>query len=238
MKNLTFFDSYSTAIKLLIIFSILIVVSSCGSPVTPVLGSTMNFENYKVLSQVEINSLKVRVASVYADAYLKEGCRDGERQQIEISGPIGPDTSEVLERILQKIEKCRGAGPLVFLNSKGGLLNDGYKLGQTFKKYQVTTVITRGQLCASSCAIAFLGGRARWMYGNSLLVFHAPYTQTGSSIECIRKSESQDMKVYFNNFLGTKSGDFLFERTMSFCSKSEGWVINSDAAALLDITTK
>lgn len=39
------------------------------------------------------------------------------------------------------------------------------------------------------------------------------------------------------SFLGPKDGEFLFERTMSFCSQRGGWTINADAAKLFGITT-
>ena len=34
-----------------------------------------------------------------------------------------------------------------------------------------------------------------------------------------------------------EDGEFLYKRTMSFCSSSDGWVINDDAAKLLNIAT-
>jgi hypothetical protein len=38
--------------------------------------------------------------------------------------------------------------------------------------------------------------------------------------------------------LNETDGNFLYERTMSYCSSSSGWNINKDAAELFEITNK
>lgn len=241
--------------KLRVVLSLLVAVflSSCGTSSgpaipakthAPILGSRLGYfieENqYKVLSDIEVNSLKVRVVSI-----SDEICKDGRSERVQISGPIGPDSSEVVERVLQKLERCNmvdGKGfysPRVYINSSGGLLKDGYKLGQIFRQFQAQVNVIDDQVCASSCAIAFLGGKYRKMKGDAKLIFHAPYIPYAyASIECASKSESQEMRGYFVNFLGQKNGDYLFDRTMSFCSKSDGWALNADAAKLFGLTTE
>jgi hypothetical protein len=231
-------------LKVLMILLAVFFVSACGTPQrqhAAILGSTVGWytdvTGYKVLSNIEVNSLKVRHVSLTSTL-----CKSGRKEHIEISGPIGPDSSEVVERVLQKLDKCVRTdvagyfSPTVFINSSGGLLKDGYKLGQIFKSFEVQIVINKNQVCASSCAIAFLGGKFRTMIDDGKLIFHAPYIPNGSSIQCASKLESQEMKGFFNNFLGSKDGDFLFDRTMSFCSRSDGWTINADAAKLFGIT--
>jgi hypothetical protein len=55
----------------------------------------------------------------------------------------------------------------VYLNSPGGTLYEGMRLGRMFKDERIKTVVEGGEMCASACAIAFLGGRDRqgvkWM---------------------------------------------------------------------------
>ena len=46
----------------------------------------------------------------------------------------------------------------VSLSSPGGNLLEGMALGKAIRKAEVSTVVTRGNSCASACAIAFLGG--------------------------------------------------------------------------------
>jgi len=43
--------------------------------------------------------------------------------------------------------------------------------------------------------------------------------------------------MYMVNFLGSKDGEFAFDRTMSFCSQNSGWLLNADAAKLFGIAT-
>jgi hypothetical protein len=226
-------------IKLFIAFLLPILLASCGHH--QILGTTYGWDASKVtvLSDIVVNSLQVRHVRM-----KDEDCKSGFKEHLELSGPIGPDSSEVVARIFEKIERCQnvtGNGwivPVVYLNSNGGLLKDGYRLGQTFRKYSAQTYITNKQFCASSCAIAFLGGLYRTMEGDGKLAFHSPYVRNGSSISCPSKEEAKDLKDYYASFLEPKNSQFLFDRTMAFCSRSQGWEINADAAKLFGITTK
>lgn len=230
--------------KLFVAFLISILLTACGSPRSPrheILGTTYGWEASKVtvLSDIVINSLRVRYVRMKS-----ENCKSGFKDHLELSGPIGLDSSEVVARILEKIPRCHnvtGNGwtvPAVYLNSNGGLLKDGYRLGQTFRQFSVQTVITNKQLCASSCAIAFLGGKFRIMQGDGKLSFHSPYVRNGASISCPSKEEARDLNDYYARFLEPKNSQFLFDRTMAFCSRNEGWEINADAAKLFGITTR
>ena len=233
MKNLRF-------AALLILASIFLC--ACGSSTHVPLGANnygFSGREVKVVKDIKINSLQVRHISV-EDAR----CTGGFWDHLELSGPIGPDSSEVVARVLESMPRCnqatgRGyfASP-VFLNSSGGLLEHGYQLGKTFRKFSVKTHVLEGQTCASSCAIAFLGGLYRAMPGRGgQLIFHSPYWKSGASISCPSKEEAKDLNAYYNNFLSTKDSQFLFDRTMSFCSQSAGWSINADAAKLFGLTT-
>ena len=55
------------------------------------------------------------------------------------------------------------AGPLAILelSSLGGDLLEGMKLGYMFREFDVATMVRAGDLCLSSCALAFLGGTSR-----------------------------------------------------------------------------
>ena len=231
MKNLRF-------AALLILASIFLC--ACGSPTHVILGSTQGFgsEEVEVVKDIKINSLQVRQIRVKNDQ-----CRGGFHDHLELSGPIGPDASEVIARVLESMPRCNKISQgwyvsTVYLNSSGGLLEHGYQLGKTFRKFSVRTSVLEGQTCASSCAIAFLGGKFRDMQGRGgQLVFHSPYWKSGASISCPSKEEAKDLNAYYNNFLSTKDSQFLFGRTMSFCSQSAGWSINADAAKLFGLVT-
>ena len=217
-----------------------LLLTACSTPQHSILGSTYGWDADKVtvLSDIEINSLKVRHVRLKNDE-----CKSGFKDHLELLGPIGPDSSEVVARVLKKVTPCSMKSKnmllstVIFLNSNGGLLKDGYRLGQTFRESQTQTYIAHGQFCASSCAIAFLGGKFRKMVGDGKLAFHSPYWKNGASISCPSKEETKDLSDYYASFIEAKNGRFLFDRTMAFCSQKDGWVINADAAKLFGITT-
>ena len=67
----------------------------------------------------------------------------------------------------------------IYLDSAGGNLYEGMKLGRFFKKRHIKTVIQGYKSCLSACALAFLGGTdskgRKWMSSTttSFLGFHA-----------------------------------------------------------------
>lgn len=67
----------------------------------------------------------------------------------------------------------------IYLASSGGSLYEGMRLGMFFKNNRIKTVVEGGEICASACALAFLGGRDnegrpwRSSSSNSYLGFHA-----------------------------------------------------------------
>jgi hypothetical protein len=68
---------------------------------------------------------------------------------------------------------------VVYLNSPGGNLGEGMRLGKFFYQHKIETVIETKTACASACALAFLGGRdesgkpLRTKASNSGLGFHS-----------------------------------------------------------------
>ena len=187
---------------------------------------------------IEINELKIK------EIIDSSFCKTGTHYSLYLDGVINEDSSFAIERILsQQITKCindKGIRivPSVYLNSRGGYLRDGYKLGETFTKYQVATRIDSGAVCMSACSTAFLGGQFRQMYGSAKLMVHAPYRYISrDTIECTSASASKDLKKYYIKKIGTSNGELLFDRTMKYCGTTEGWFLNKDAAKLFNITT-
>jgi ATP-dependent protease ClpP protease subunit len=187
---------------------------------------------------IEINQLKIK------EIINSSSCKTGTHYSLYLDGVINEDSSFAIERILsQQTTKCindKGIHivPSVYLNSRGGYLRDGYKLGETFTKYQVVTRINSGAVCMSACSTAFLGGLFRQMYGSAKLMVHAPYRYISrNTIECTSASASEDLKKYYVKKIGTSNGELLFDRTMKYCGKTEGWFLNKDAAKLFNITT-
>lgn len=223
-----------------IILLTLFFLSSCSEPRHKILGTNYGWsaKDNQILLDASIGKLRVRHVR-----RSEELCVEGYHEHIEIAGEIGPDSTAAIGRLLPKLKRCtnkkNGNNMVnsVFLSSGGGYLSDGYALGNLFKEYKVQTIITGGQSCSSSCAIAFLGGRFRSMFYDAKLLFHAPYTSNGIAIDCSDTGQVAGLKKYYQNALGQKDGKFLLDRTMSYCSSSSGWTLNSDGAKLFGITT-
>ena len=166
---------------------------------------------------------------------------------IEMSGPINPDTPFIIKRLLNKIKDSpnRCKSPVtgnryaikIYMNSGGGYLEDGYELGNLFRDVRVNTVVASDSECYSSCATAFLGGYFREMTGEGKLMFHAPYSYSSRyDIACAR-TDTQ-LRDYMKNMLNETDGEFLYKRTMSYCSQSSGWSLNKDAAEIFGLLTQ
>lgn len=224
-------------LKTIALMIVMIFLASCGLR-HKILGTDYGWNDPGIQILLDASTDKLRVRHVRRPS---SACRTGFVDHLEIVGEIGLDSTAALERLLPQLDPCKSASGQwvandVFLDSWGGSLSDGYKLGKLFRKYQVQTVITGGQLCASACAIAFLGGKFRSMEYDAKLLFHAPYTVTGTTIACTDRSQVWELNQYYQNMLGTKDGKYLLEKTLSYCSVSSGWTINADAAKLFGIT--
>ena len=216
------------------------LLAACSSTqFIPVLGSThgSSADTIEIVKDIKVSNLRIRQVRTKSDP----SCVSGFSDELQLDGEINQDSTYIVEKLLTEIPKCisRTTGnevsTVVYMNSGGGSLDDGFKLGRIFRKQGVTAYVIQNQVCASSCAIAFLGANFRKLQGSGLLVFHAPYQRSGIGINCASKSEAANLKKYFTDML--YKGDIVFERAMRYCSSSEGWSINSDAARLYEITT-
>ncbi|GAB5375616.1 MAG: hypothetical protein AcusKO_20780 [Acuticoccus sp.] len=66
----------------------------------------------------------------------------------------------------------------MFFNSSGGTLNDGIEIGKAIRFRSLHTAVVADQVCASACALAWLGGAVRLLDIRALVGFHAAYRQT------------------------------------------------------------
>lgn len=83
----------------------------------------------------------------------------------------------------------------IYFTSPGGNLFGGIKLGLYFRQHRIKTVIQADEMCASACAIAFLGGTdykgRRWMSttNTSRLDFHSFQTGDGQQPQDPNKTQ-------------------------------------------------
>ena len=198
---------------------------------------TWDERNTNVLLHAEVNGLKMRHVRVKTiDGYCKNGYLD----IIELHGFIGSDSTVMVKRMIDRLEPCfnndgEKVPNIVYLNSNGGYLFDGYAMGRLFRENEIKTVIADGVVCASSCAAAFIGGKYRAMGQGAKLVFHSPYNKTGVGIDCDNTGHTSGLKGYYSENLPKEDSELLLERTLSYCSVNNGWTLNEGAAVLYNI---
>lgn len=115
---------------------------------------------------------------------------------IQLKGRIDEgDTFQLQAYIAGLPKKGRIA---VYLNSPGGNLGEGMRLGRFFYEHKIETVIETKTACASACALAFLGGRdaetgkpLRTKAANSGLGFHS-FTR---EFDKDKKYTADDLKI-------------------------------------------
>lgn len=96
---------------------------------------------------------------------------------IYASGDIEHNDTYKLNKFISKLPNKKHTA--IYLNSPGGNLFEGIKLGMFFQSNRIKTVIDGDKICASACAIAFIGGTDykgnKWMSSttSSKLGFHA-----------------------------------------------------------------
>jgi ATP-dependent protease ClpP protease subunit len=223
-----------------------IIISICSCTLYPNAGLIVGNGEWMtgqiiVLSDMEINNLRIR-HSIRRDSSTR--CDKGKQNILEIVGPINPDTHTLVKRLLDDIEPCYKNGrrivTTVYLDSGGGYLKDGFELGRVLRRYGAQASIRNTAICASSCATAFLGAKFRQMHPNGEIMFHAPYTINNISyvtgkIDIACQKESDNLKKYFIEMIGISNGEYLYQRTMNYCSASSGWSLNSDASKVFNI---
>jgi hypothetical protein len=97
---------------------------------------------------------------------------------IELKGKIDDGDTFELQVHISKLPKKPTI--VIYLNSPGGNLREGMRLGKFFFDNKIETVVETKTSCASACALAFLGGRDgdsgkpnRTKASNSGLGFHS-----------------------------------------------------------------
>jgi Methyl-accepting chemotaxis protein (MCP) signalling domain len=96
-------------------------------------------------------------------------------------GPNDPSLVKVTGRLessdkdlfLRKILPLSSA--VVAFDSDGGNLLAGIQIGETIRLKNCSTLVPNGKRCASSCALAWLGGTKRFMDSESKIGFHSAY---------------------------------------------------------------
>lgn len=97
---------------------------------------------------------------------------------IVLEGEIFPGDADRFDQLSRDVEL---AG--VLLKSPGGSLLDGIDIGRRIRELGYSTGVAPNTACASACALAWLGGKYRFMDPSALVGFHAAYSTKNGVIE-------------------------------------------------------
>ncbi len=90
-------------------------------------------------------------------------------QTIYATGEIEVGDAAKLSRLVRDDNLASGFDDYVVrLNSPGGLTLEGMQIGRVIRDASLETLVARGDLCASACALAFLGGTRRYVTGTGV----------------------------------------------------------------------
>ncbi len=156
-------------------------------------------------------------------------------------GKIRSGDTYKLSKIYKSLPKNRQT--IVVFNSGGGELRAGLRLGTYLKKHHIGSAVSKNGICASSCALAFLGGRD--LYGRKLMIlpygsklgYHSFYYRNSRYVSTQKvQSDFSYLFKYFNyvgapsalltKMLDTKSGDmyWITQRNNRYLTLKKGVV--------------
>jgi ATP-dependent protease ClpP protease subunit len=157
---------------------------------------------------------------------------------IALQGEITRDTTFQFIEVIKKSKQMGCETNWILLESTGGLIADGIKLGREmhFEGYRT---ITR-DYCASSCGLIFMGGVERVLYGSKARIgLHQPSLTRLDTKTCQTEFDSAGAKEIqsFLKFMLPDSASKVFEIIMKTSCKSMTWVSGKQAIDL-GIATK
>ena len=94
----------------------------------------------------------------------------------------------------------------VYLNSGGGYLHEAILIGYAINELNITTVIAKGQECASACGLIFLAGKKRQFDG--LLGIHCSYIK---DTEGCYQPGIDKMQRFLDEVAGIKISNFYIK---------------------------
>ncbi len=106
----------------------------------------------------------VGVVRVLDDTIVK-----GYKDVLMYSGPIKENSTEVIRFFADQYPEIEE----ISLNSPGGVAYESFEMGQYFSERGLSTTVSPGKICLSSCAIAFIGGTNYKIDG--ILGFHTAW---------------------------------------------------------------
>lgn len=110
------------------------------------------------------------LSSAMAAEISLESFRPGEPSIIDIKGDITWGDADRFYELAGSVEKA-----IVFLESPGGLVEEGLSIGAEIAQRGFTTIVAPNAQCYSICAVIWVSGEKRFMDRSSIIGVHAAY---------------------------------------------------------------
>ncbi len=146
---------------------------------------------------------------------------------VALQGKISRDTPYKFDEVVEHSRKLGCVKPTLMLESPGGLLQDGIKMGDEVRRQGFQTVARYG--CASSCAIIFLGGVERTMVGSRAAIgLHqvSTYAAGAGDKHCsnvLQEAGALAMRRYFERVVPA-TAEQVMDAAMGASCNSIDWV--------------
>ena len=153
---------------------------------------------------------------------------------IYASGKIRRGDLYRLQRTYNNLSKRRQT--IVVFNSTGGELNEGLRIGEFLTKNHIGSAVQRNGMCASSCALAFLGGKSKYnnklmiLPNNSKLGFHSFYYRNMNYVKLSTIQKDLANVLNYVDYVGAPTS--LIAEMFNTKSTSMHWVTNYDKRLL------
>ena len=174
------------------------------------------------MSRVILIALLITIATIANSAEIGIVPVSSKFTAYFIDGELKEGDAEHFEKLLME-KPPQGENYQVYLNSNGGLLLEGIKLGLIFRKYKLWTNVERIEhsniypypipadeaYCASACAIAFLGGVQRRLSRDNELGFHQFYDSSSLTLEEFTKDKQNEISGQ-SQYISALLANYLF----------------------------
>ena len=153
---------------------------------------------------------------------------------IYASGQIRHGDLYKLQRKYRNVSKNRQT--IVVFNSNGGELREGLKIGRFLRDNHIGSAVRKNSICASSCALAFLGGRSKSgaklliLPNSSKLGFHAFYYKNGNYVRLNKVQKDLSNLFSYASYIGAPN--YLMSKMFNTSSKEMYWINHRDRRAL------
>ena len=157
---------------------------------------------------------------------------------IYASGKIRRGDLYKLKRTYRKLSRDRQT--IVVFNSAGGELNEGLRIGEFLTSNNIGSAVKKNGMCASSCALAFLGGRSKdnskllILPYSSKLGFHSFYYRNSNYVKTT--TVQRDLANVLNYASYVDAPTSLMAEMFNTKSSNMHWV-NSNDRTILNLKT-